>query len=176
MAQLLARSEPGQPTDPRWREYHGRLVAFMISVYGLDRETARDLTQDVLLKVITSRPDGLAPAPWVYAVARNRLTDWFRSEGRSRDRRVPRFDEETLAARYIDPAEVLDQRDLRLRVGRYLDALPAREREVSFLRFFEGLRHRQIATATGLPVGTVKFIVHQIREGARSILEAPDDE
>jgi RNA polymerase sigma factor (sigma-70 family) len=146
----------------------------MVAVAGVDRETAADLAQDVLVKVLRSFPDGSAPLPWLYAVARNRLTDWLRAEARSRARRLP-ADEQTLAGAAPDPAEAIDRREARRRVGRYLDALPPREREVAFLRFFEGMRHRQIALITGLPAGTVKYLVHQVRQGVRSTLEVRDD-
>ena len=174
MPLALSQSQRGQPPDPPWGRHRDRLLAFMVGVGGVDREIAADLAQDVLEKLLRSFPDGSAPLPWLYAVARNRLTDWFRADARSRARRLP-ADGEALAGPAADPADVLDRRDVRRRVGRYLDALPPREREVAFLRFFEGMRHREIAAVTGMPTGTVKYLVHQVREGVRSALEVDTD-
>ncbi len=176
MGQPLARLERETQFDPRWAEYHNRVVAFMAAVGGLDRDTARDLAQDVLLKVLRIEPGaGLPAIPLLYAAARNRLTDWFRSEGRRRARRADFEDADTVAGHYPGPCEEAEQRSLRRQVGRFLDALPAREREVAFLRFFEGMRHREIASATRLPTGTVKFLVHEIRRGLRAALEEDDE-
>jgi RNA polymerase sigma-70 factor (ECF subfamily) len=53
------------------------------------------------------------------------------------------------------PANVLLQ-ERRLRLGRELKALPAEQRQVIEMAFYEGLTQSEIAETAGIPLGTVK--------------------
>ena len=55
-----------------------------------------------------------------------------------------------------DGAETFVLNDLRNFLKKNIRALPRFQREAVELAFFKGLSHREIAAATGAPLGTVK--------------------
>ena len=73
----------------------------------------------------------------------------------TRRRKVRDADElpETVASPFRDPAE---GSELRSRLKQALDRLPARQRAVIVLRYYEDLTEAQTAQVLGVSVGTVK--------------------
>jgi RNA polymerase sigma factor (sigma-70 family) len=95
--------------------------------------------------------------PWLYGIAANLVAKHWRSEGR-RLRATARFAAqrgfgEDLAERAVSAA---DARVVWPGIAEALDALPGPEREVLLLFAWEELSYNQIATALGVPVGTVR--------------------
>ena len=138
-------------------DMHGdNLLHYLIALLG-DRTAAEDVFQDVWIRVIerihrfrTGRPF----APWLFRVARNRAYDVLRRE-RLRSPRLP--------ATEADPAAGLpteDRFDTRIAAGdlaaKLLSALPAKHREVLWLRFYAELSYEEIAAVCRVPLGTVK--------------------
>lgn len=121
---------------------------------------AEDLTQQVFVAAWRSRrsydPERGSLVAWLLAIARTQVADGLRAL--HRDRKVAAA---TRAAAppagsapgsAEDPDRVADQ----LLVADELDRLPADQRRVLRLAFYDDLTHVQIAEATGLPLGTVK--------------------
>jgi len=55
-----------------------------------------------------------------------------------------------------DPSQNAEGSELRVHVAAALNGLPAEQREVLELGYFNGLSQTEIASATGQPLGTVK--------------------
>ncbi len=113
------------------------------------KETAEDITAGVFVKAlekISSFDAGKAGfTTWLYAIARNALTDHYR-------RRKPDADLEdvwdTLASGEDIPADT----DARARLARVQDLmkdLPAAQREIVLLRVWDELSYAEIAAVTG---------------------------
>jgi len=104
-------------------------------------------------------------AGWLLMIARSRALDRRRAMGRRRE-----AGDEPLAAlpgrAAPDPAEADETARL---VRSALGALPAEQREVIELAYFEGLSQSEIAERTGQPLGTVKSrsrtALGKLREG-----------
>jgi len=56
-----------------------------------------------------------------------------------------------------------------------LGTLDPDSREMAFLKYYEGLKTRQIAVVFGLPEGTVKSRLHAIREKIKEGLRSHED-
>ncbi|MFM0339871.1 sigma-70 family RNA polymerase sigma factor [Paraburkholderia fungorum] len=118
-----------------------------------------DLVQEVLLAVHngrqTYRPDEPLTA-WVHAIARYKLTDYFRARSRHDALNDP-FDDafELLAAPDLEPAQA--KRDL----GKLLEQLPDRQRLPIVHVKLEGLSVSETARMTGLSESAVKIGVHR---------------
>ena len=166
--------DPGGDFDSLWREQYPRMVAFAAAA-GVGRDTARDLAQEILVKVHRGMPSfdrSRSLRTWMYAIARNHVRDWLRRESRRTRRETPLHpDRELPDAVSKSPPESLAESELRRMVADYVDGLPARRREVAYLRFYEDLPYAEIASIVGLREGTVKYEVHEIREGLRAHLE-----
>src|SRR5712664_4738850 len=68
-----------------YRRHRGPLYRFLLRQVG-DAATAEELFQDVWMRVIDSRGRYEARAKftsWVYAIAHNRLMDFYRAKGRA---------------------------------------------------------------------------------------------
>ncbi len=140
---------------------HGRLVyGLALRIVG-DQETAEEVSQDVFLraweKADTYRQEKAQVRTWLARITRNRAIDVLRRRG-SREARARDVWEEMkneLEGR-PDRETPAETEELRRRISRAILSLPEEQRAALSLAFFQGQTHRQIAAATGEPVGTVK--------------------
>jgi RNA polymerase sigma-70 factor (ECF subfamily) len=95
---------------------------------------------------------------WLLGIARRKAVDTLRARARA-----DRLADSAAHAGRTDPAgeEHADAVVERLVIADELATLPAEQRRVLHLAFFDDLTHPQIATATGLPLGTVKSHVRR---------------
>jgi RNA polymerase sigma-70 factor (ECF subfamily) len=100
-------------------------------------------------------PRGLVP--WVARIARNRAIDRLRSRGRRRSFGERwQLQEETIVAP-VEPSEAaLPGWHVHTAVHQALEELPEDQRLAVRMAYFEGRTHSEVATALGIPLGTVK--------------------
>ncbi|WP_397449289.1 sigma-70 family RNA polymerase sigma factor [Pseudomonas sp. NA-150] len=127
----------------------------------LVRQTAEieDVLQEVLLAVHNGRHTYRADQPltaWVFAIARYKLADFFRSRSRH-DGLNDSLDDsaELFAEPELEPAQA--SRDL----GKLLEQLPDRQRLPIMHVKLEGLSVQETAVMTGLSESAVKIGVHR---------------
>ncbi|HXI88337.1 MAG TPA: sigma-70 family RNA polymerase sigma factor [Parvularculaceae bacterium] len=156
---LMARGLQGDATAyeallralaPVLRAYFGRRV-------GGGAEDADDLVQEALT-AIHARRASYDPArpflPWVYAIARYKLTDHYRRRGaRPPDESL---DEEVHGAAGFDAAL-----EARLDVDRLLNSLPPAQRDAIRAMKLRGESVADAARSTGLSPANVKVSVHR---------------
>jgi len=138
--------------------YSDKIFRFLISRTG-DEELAKDLTQDILLKIISKRSqlssvDNLDA--WIYRVARNRLIDHTRKKS---ERRIP--EHTTLVADHTEE-DFLDgiNNCLKIIISEYDD-----EDTEWFLKVFSGeLSQKEAAQKLNIPYSTLKSRVQKVRE------------
>jgi RNA polymerase sigma-70 factor (ECF subfamily) len=70
-----------------------------------------------------------------------------------------------------DPEAEVIGRETGDRIDHYLDQQKPAYRQMAYLRFYEGMPLRQIATVVGVPLGSVKSRLHLIKQELKSILE-----
>ena len=138
-------------------ELHGRYAR---AVLGLalrrlgDRGRAEDATQDAFVAIWRSAktydPARGRGAAWLYAVARNAITDG--------QRRTPEpvAELEEGPGREPDPADEAARSWTAWRVHRALEELPDHERPIIELAYWHGLSQSEIAAQLAIPLGTVK--------------------
>ncbi len=110
-----------------------------------DRDLAEDLTQDVFVRLWQSPPgeDVKSPRAWVFRVAHNLAVDALRRPGQEE------LPEQAATAGFEEMVGT------RLDVESALLKLEPRDREIVSLHLNAGLRFREVAQATQLPLGTV---------------------
>jgi RNA polymerase sigma-70 factor (ECF subfamily) len=119
-----------------------------------DRGRAEDATQEAFVAIWRSARTFDAVrgrgAPWLYAVARNAITDGYR-------RTPSRVSElEDGPGNEPDPADEAEATWTAWRVHRALEVLPEHERPVIELAYWRGFSQSEIADQLGIPLGTVK--------------------
>jgi RNA polymerase sigma-70 factor (ECF subfamily) len=152
-----------------YRTYSGELYGFALNALG-DRGLAEEVVQDVFTRVWrhadTYDHTRASFRTWLYGIARNAVIDLKR-------RRAVR---PSLA---VEPSELdegvgeesIERALLGWQVAAALERLTPEHRQVIRLAHFQGLRLREIAEQTGLPLGTVKSRISYALRGLRLALE-----
>jgi RNA polymerase sigma-70 factor (ECF subfamily) len=156
------------------RQLQGRVYGLARFYLG-DREEARDIAQDVFIRIyrnLGSFQTGTNFVAWALRITRNCAIDRLRQNrakpptaGLPDDDKLVDFDGALRASR--DP--VGEEQQLLYRA---LDLLSAAHREMILLKDIQGLEQQEIAEMLSLPIGTVKARSSRARvELARRILE-----
>jgi RNA polymerase sigma-70 factor (ECF subfamily) len=155
--------------------YAGPLCGLAEKLLGGRRE-AQDLVHDVFLEVWRQAedwdPERGSVRAWVFLRLRSRALDRLKSPGHSRAVALEESHVDQASGTDEDPSLAPD----RAAVRRAVAALPAEQRAVLELAYFEGLSSTEISGRLGVPVGTVKSRVASAMAKLREGLVAPPEE
>lgn len=172
----------GAPADGRdplyrgiWDNYYRKLSLFVKLNLGYGQ--AEDTVQEIFCRIFASlhkyNPD-YAFDTWIFAIARNYCTDFRRKNRRIIPEHSLSADEIDLKDnRYAVPENRIIQRETEQCIDKALQALPDDDRQIAFLRFYERLPLREIGGIMGMPLGTVKYRIHEIRKAVKTSLGDP---
>jgi len=138
------------------------LYAYIMFVVR-NEDVANDIFQETFVKVITKLQEGRYTDSgkftfWLTRIAHNAIMDWYRAQ--QNEHIVDLADDNNLSNLKGD--QVLDsyresemvneqvQRDVR----RLMEALPASQREVVYMRFYQQLSFKEIAQLTNVSINT----------------------
>ncbi|MBM3777458.1 MAG: sigma-70 family RNA polymerase sigma factor [Acidimicrobiia bacterium] len=158
---------------------HERMV-FNLAVHLLgDRDEARDLSQEVFLRVfrtLGSFRGHSSLRTWIYRIvinqARNRQRWWrrrHRADQVSLDDHLREFGEPPAQADR-SPYSLLVSKENATRLWTALNRLPFDQRTALILREIDGLRYDEIAYSLDIAVGTVKSRLTRARQALRAEL------
>ena len=171
---------------------HGSLV-FSYCTRSLGAVRAADATQDVFLAAWKSReryrPESGSLPAWLMGIARFKVIDILRSDGRKPISIDMTGSGESASSQSMGSAdgdlrghhgEAIENAAISLTGERMLLAeaitqLPLRAQEMVRLKFFEDLTHSQIAERCDVPLGTVKSDIRRSLERLRRQLEGYQD-
>ena len=155
--------------DSRWAETLDRLTAFVAARVG-DRETAADITQDVIVRSIASgaleHVDD--PAAWLYRSARNAVIDHYRTRRTHvSDDDLENWPELTVSGNQPNDAT----RALAHCLRPLLEQLPPSARDALISVDLDGTTHRKAAETLGISVSGMKSRVQRARRDLKELLE-----
>ena len=178
---LVLRSKAGD------QHAFGKLVThYYQMVYGLafgvlnHREKARDVAQEVFLKVFRQLPGFQEQSKfktWLYRIAVNAAIDEQRKNRPtvSLDSTDESSDEDrapvVLEDKGPSPRELAGQSELKEHLKRALEKLSADHRAVLTLREWQGMAYEEIADILGVEIGTVMSRLFYARKKLKEILE-----
>ena len=120
-----------------------------------------DLLQEILLAIHTARHTYRPEQPfqhWMFGIARHKLIDYFRKQGRLNAREVSGDDLVTFMADPANtPEEALSYKDIR----QALTQLPDKQRRVMVLTKIEGYSMAEAAAKLGMTETAVKVTAHR---------------
>ncbi|MEU1116964.1 MULTISPECIES: sigma-70 family RNA polymerase sigma factor [unclassified Streptomyces] len=141
-----------------YRRWGSLVYALAVRSLG-DPKEAEDVTQQVFLAAWRGRggyrPERGPVSAWLVGIARHKTVDALSARAR-RGEVVDRGAATAAAEADPVPQAHLDAALDRVLLGQELAKLPAAQRHVLGLAYFEDLTQVQIAERTGLPLGTVK--------------------
>lgn len=157
-----------------FERHHQRLFGYCLGILG-NRESARDLVQEVFFRLLKYR-DSFRPeapfAPWLYRLARNACIDQLRKSGRER----PTEDDFERADPTPLVPEEMERREELQKLQTALGRLPEDKRELLLLARSGTLSYEQIATLLGCSVGALKVRVHRALQLLRAAYTRVDSE
>ncbi len=169
--------------DDRKRRFELLALPHLDAAYNLARwlagnaSEAEDLVQETYLRAYRyfDSFQGGDMRVWLLTILRNNFSTWARQSRGGRMIYVADLPAEDLDAPHAplwsspgrDPEALLQQGDDADRVNELMERLPAEHRTVLLLREVEELSYQEIATITGVPVGTVMSRLARARAALR---------
>ncbi|HXG01888.1 MAG TPA: RNA polymerase sigma factor [Candidatus Binatia bacterium] len=154
------------------------LFAFFYRL-GCPPGSVEDLTEEVLVAIYRHRHryDPARPfPPWLYGIARLVWRDYLRHRRREISRTALLEAAEDVRAPEPDPSESAQSRETAHAILQAVEQLPDELRLTFTLRHYQGLSYADIAEALRLPLGTVKWRIHEAVRRLRGSRAAADRE
>lgn len=175
IAQLLADGRHDRAFDLIVPAFRDRVFRLAYSILK-DRAAAEDAAQETLVRVWKALPgfDGRAAlGTWIHAITRNTCLMEIRRRRPTVSLDDPDADEAHHAAAAASVGPGADpERDNLLRL---LETLPRNQQEAVRLFYLEDRSYEAVAQALGMPLGTVKNLLHRARKKLMELAQ-PDAE
>jgi len=150
-----------------------RIYAFILTKVK-DKDLAKDILQDTLIKVVLSLRRGKyfekgRFISWVIRIANNLIIDYFRKQNRLPKYEVPSGDNVFDCVRDcgISPENSLINQQVVQRLNDILKTLPQNQRELIRLRIYYSMSFKEIALKTDVSINTalgrMRYAVNNIR-------------
>ena len=126
-----------------------------------DADEAEDVVEETFWqawrKASSYEPSKGAVSTWLLTIGRRKALDRIRAKKRHKEDPIGQDNTfANLPSTALDPSQDMEGSELREHVRAALGQLPAEQREVLELGYFNGMSQTEIADATGQPLGTVK--------------------
>ena len=157
-----------------------RLFSYLLFVVK-DRDVAEDIFQETFVKVITRLQQGrYVPsgkfAAWLMKISHNVIMDWYREQrsekvvDASDNGDLSRFAGDEELDTFIEQDFVNNQ--IYSDVRHMMEMLPAVQREVVFMRYYQQLSFKEIAECTGVSINTalgrMRYAILNMRRMAKT--------
>lgn len=127
-----------------------------------DREMANDMFQETFFKVVSRLQQGKYIAngkfsAWLRRIAHNVIMDWYRQQRAQNIVDAPKENDlSNVGSTLLESSREgeLVNNQVMEDVRRMMSHLPASQREVVFMRFYQQMSFKEIAEATGVSINT----------------------
>lgn len=127
-----------------------------------DREMANDMFQETFFKVVSRLQQGKYIAngkfsAWLMRIAHNVIMDWYRQQRAQNIVDAPKENDlSNVGSTLLESSREgeLVNNQVMEDVRRMVSHLPASQREVVFMRFYQQMSFKEIAEATGVSINT----------------------
>lgn len=127
-----------------------------------DREMANDMFQETFFKVVSRLQQGKYIAngkfsAWLMRIAHNVIVDWYRQQRAQNIVDAPKENDlSNVGSTLLESSREgeLVNNQVMEDVRRMMSHLPASQREVVFMRFYQQMSFKEIAEATGVSINT----------------------
>lgn len=144
-----------------YSKYHDRIYNFIyFKIYN--SQISEDLTSDVFLAAYRSLNTYDSSksfiSTWLYAIAYNRLKNYYKSRGKKQTFSIECLTEtgEELAPLHDN---LLEQQELRIILHEILSQLPERNRKIVMMKYYGNMTSKEIGRAMHISSGNVRVIL-----------------
>ena len=140
--------------DSLYDEYYRKVFGFLkgkTNNYTLAEDLASDVFMKIYAKADTFDETKASVSTWIFTITRNTLYDYFRS------RKVFEEIPETLADGSDIEEDIINQETLD-ELADALEQLDERERDIIILRYYKGMKLKEIAGVIGISYAYVKLL------------------
>jgi RNA polymerase sigma-70 factor (ECF subfamily) len=145
-----------------------------------NEDVANDIFQETFVKVITRLQEGRYTDSgkftfWLTRIAHNAIMDWYRSQKSEHtidladDNDLSNLQGEQVRDTFRESEMVNDQ--VMADVKKMMEMLPASQREVVYMRFYQELSFKEIAELTGVSINTslgrMRYALMNLRKMAK---------
>ncbi|MBR4369215.1 MAG: sigma-70 family RNA polymerase sigma factor [Prevotella sp.] len=157
-----------------------KLFSYILFVVR-DRDVADDIFQETFVKVVTRMQQGKYTtsgkfSAWIMRIAHNVIMDWYREQRSDKIVEAPRENDLSNLGRKDDLLDgSIESQFVNMQVmadvKKMMNNLPASQREVVFMRFYQDLSFKEIAEMTGVSINTslgrMRYAILNLRRMAK---------
>ncbi len=162
----IGELESSKDFEAAYRDYQQNIYRFLLW-RTRDKELAEDLTSGVFQKAWQSRHSfqGGSVQAWLYRIARNSLTDYWRKK-----KEVLSDEVDTQIDDKPSHEEAMDTMLSKERLHAAIEGLPENMRQIVVLRFIDGRSSADVAKKLGTSEGNVRIIQYRALKKLREYL------
>ena len=157
-----------------------KLFSYILFVVR-DRDVADDIFQETFVKVVTRMQQGKYTtsgkfSAWLMRIAHNVIMDWYREQRSDKVVEAPRENDLSNVGRKDDLLDgSIESQFVNMQVmadvKKMMNNLPAPQREVVFMRFYQDLSFKEISEMTGVSINTslgrMRYAILNLRRMAK---------
>ncbi len=155
-----------------YNEYFPRIYNYVYYRVN-DPHDADDITSLIFFKLFEKRSyynsDKAPIFAWVFSIARNTVTDYYRQRARCTATSLEIA--EDLIDSGLTPDEIVASNEMRRHLHKALASLSDRERDIIALKFWSGITNREIAKIIGLSESNIGVTLYRAMRRLRHIME-----
>ncbi len=160
-----------------YSSYHDKIYHFIyFKIY--DAQIAEDLTNDVFLAAYKNLnrydADKSFITTWLYAIACNRLKNYYKSSGRKQEYSIENWHEKYEDADMANDS-MLERQEWRILLLEALLQLPERNRKIVLMKYYDNMTSKEIGQKLDLSPGNVRIILKRSLELMKKELKVIDD-
>lgn len=151
------------------QKYENKLNRYILRFAGLRQEDAEDVLQDVFVKVYKNLNDfdpKLKFSSWIYRITHNETITFLRKVKRRPT--TYEFDIDAVKVKSLkqelNMEKDADDKNTAKHILKMINSLPAKHKDVIFLRYIEDKDYKEISDILKKPQGTVATLLKQAKE------------
>lgn len=160
-----------------WNYYYSRLFVYIQNTRLSDPPD--DVVQEILTKVwmnLGAYNPFYSLTTWIYTIARNHIIDLHRKKRIFCTAMNDPAGNSVIDTKNLSPEDAYFQNLKKNHISRFISNLDEKDREITYLRFYEQIRIKNIAEIMKIPSGTVKYRIHTIKQKLSAFLEDENEE
>ncbi|OHA60691.1 MAG: hypothetical protein A2556_02610 [Candidatus Vogelbacteria bacterium RIFOXYD2_FULL_44_9] len=155
--------------------YSEPLSRYIRRLTRLDEEEAKDVLQDIFIKIYLNLNDfdhSLKFSSWIYRVAHNQVIDhWRKSQVRPSTAIDPDDAFWLSVADDLDLEAEANRRELGVKIRKLIDRLEGDYRAILILRYLEDKDYQEISDIMKKPIGTVATLINRAKKKLKNLID-----